>query len=93
MAAEEDVVPAGDKDSADGTGNVTIQATTAAEDFVLLMMAVPTIQATQAISFDLRKYAVPAKLKEMLISFEEANCQTSLLQDHDYQLQFAYTRN
>jgi hypothetical protein len=43
------------------------------------MMAVPTIQATQAISFDVRKYAVPAKLKEMLISFEgeTANLPTS----------------
>jgi hypothetical protein len=30
------------------------------------------------------EYAVPAKLKEMLISF--AKLQTSLLQDHDYQL-------
>jgi hypothetical protein len=90
-SSEEDVVPAGDKDSADGTGNADDTGDNSSEeDFVRMTMAVPTIQATQAISFD-RKYAVPAKLKECL-SVSKAKLQT-LLPRSRLSVAFAYTRN
>jgi hypothetical protein len=43
------------------------------------------------LSMDHRMYAVSPKLAEMLLSFERRQCQPLYFQDHDYQMEFAYT--
>jgi hypothetical protein len=42
------------------------------------------------LDFDLRRYAVPPRLKEMLLSLENRHCMPPYFEDEDYQMEFAY---
>jgi hypothetical protein len=44
------------------------------------------------LDFDLRRYAVPPRLKEMLLSLENRHCMPPYFEDEDYQMEFAYIR-
>jgi hypothetical protein len=39
-----------------------------------------------ASDFDLRRYAVPPRLKEMLLSLENRHCMPTYFEDEDYQI-------
>ena len=41
------------------------------------------------LDFDLRRYAVPPRLKEMLLSLENRHCMPTYFEDEDYQMEFA----